>query len=120
MTFTFSLVIAVPTDVPQDVVLTAIDSRTLHISWTPPPFEHQNGIIREYRVNITERETGMVFRLITAATSVTVPSLHPYYNYKCTIAAVTTGEGPYSMELAITMPEDGMYLYIYFEYSNSV
>ena len=119
MTFTFSLVIAVPTDVPQDV-LTAINSRTLHISWASPPFEHQNGIISEYRVNITERETGMVFRLITAATSVTVPSLHPYYNYKCTIAAVTTGEGPYSMELAITMPEDGMYLYIYFEYSNSV
>ena len=110
MTFTFSLVIAVPTDVPQDVVLTAIDSRTLHISWIPPPLEHQNGIIREYRVNITERETGMVFRLITAATSVTVPSLHPYYNYKCTIAAVTIGEGPYSVELTITMPEEGNYV----------
>jgi len=107
---TFSLVIAVPTDVPQDIVLTAIDSRTLHISWAAPPFEHQNGIIREYRVNITERETGMVFHLITTATSVTVPSLHPFYNYKCSIAAVTIGEGPYSAELTITMPEDGTYV----------
>ena len=107
---TFSLVIAVPTDAPQDVVLTAINSRTLHISWTPPPIEHQNGIIREYRVNITERETGMVFHLITAATAVTVPSLHPFYNYKCTIAAVTIGEGPYSVELTITMPEEGNYV----------
>ena len=104
---TFSIFIAVPTDAPQDVVLTAINSRTLHISWTPPPIEHQNGIIREYRVNITERETGMVFHLITAATAVTVPSLHPFYNYKCTIAAVTIGEGPYSVELTITMPEEG-------------
>jgi len=107
---TFSLVIAVPTDVPQNVVLTAINSRTLHISWTPPPIEHQNGIIREYRVNITERETGMTFHLITAATSVTIPSLHPFYNYKCKVAAVTIGEGPYSVELTITMPEEGNYV----------
>jgi len=52
----------------------------------------------------------MTFHLITAATSVTIPSLHPFYNYKCKVAAVTIGEGPYSVELTITMPEEGNYV----------
>ena len=52
----------------------------------------------------------MAFQQITAATSVTVPSLHPFYTYACTIAAVTIGEGPYSVELSITLPEDGTYV----------
>ena len=98
-----------PTLAPQDVVTTVIDSRTLMISWMPPPFEHQNGVIREYRVNVTERETGMAYHLTTAATSLTVPSLHPFYMYDCTVAAFTIAEGPYSEKLSITMPEDGRF-----------
>ena len=98
-----------PTLAPEGVVMTAIDSRTLLVSWVPPPFEHQNGIIREYRVIITERETGMAYHLTTAATSLTVPSLHPFYTYICTVAAFTIAEGPYSLEVNITMPEDGTF-----------
>ena len=96
-----------PTLAPQDVVATATDSRTLLMSWVLPPFEHQNGIIREYRVNITERETGRTYYLTTAATSLTVPSLHPFYTYDCKVAAFTIAQGPYSEKLSITMPEDG-------------
>ena len=101
--------VAAPTLAPEGVVMTAIDSRTLLISWLPPPFEHQNGIIREYWVNISERETGMAYRLTTAATSLTVPSLHPFYTYYCTVAAFTIAEGPYSLEVNITLPEDGTF-----------
>ena len=101
--------VAVPRLAPEGVVMTAIDSRTLLISWVPPPFEHQKGIIREYRVNSTERETGMAYRLTTAATSLTGPSLHPFYTYNCTVAAFTIAEGPYSLEVNITMPEDGTF-----------
>ena len=93
--------------------MAAINSTTLMISWMPPPFEHQNGVIREYRVNITERETGMAYRLATAATTLTVSSLHPFYTYECITAAFTIAEGPYSAEVNITMPEDGM-----FQFSN--
>ena len=89
--------------------MTAINSTTLLVSWMPPPFEHQNGIIREYRVNITEIETGVVYRLVTAATSLTVLLLHPFYTYDCIVAAFTIAEGPYSVEVNITMPEDGMF-----------
>ena len=89
------------------MVATATDSRTLLMSWVLPPFEHQNGIIREYQVNITERETGRTYYLTTAATSLTVPSLHPFYTYDCKVAAFTIAQGPYSEKLSITMPEDG-------------
>ena len=89
--------------------MTAMDSTTLLISWMPPQFEHQNGVIREYRVNITETETGIAYRLFTAATTLTVSSLHPFYTYDCIIAAFTIAEGPYSVEVNITMPEDGMF-----------
>ena len=104
-----NLFVLVPTLGPESVMLMAINSTTLLVSWVPPPFEQQNGIIREYRVNITERETGMVYHLATAATSLTVPSLHPFYTYDCIVAAVTISEGPYSGEVNITMPEDGMF-----------
>ena len=89
--------------------MTATDSTTVLISWMPPPFQHQNGVIREYQVNVTETETGIAYRLVTAATTLTVPSLHPFYTYDCIIAAVTIAEGPYSVEVNITMPEDGMF-----------
>ena len=95
--------------------MTAMDSTTLLISWMPPPFEHQNGVIREYRVNITETETGTAYRLFTTATTLTVSSLHPFYTYDCIIAAFTIAEGPYSVEANITMPEDGM-----FQFSNDI
>ena len=98
---------SVPTSAPQSVEVTAIDSRTVIISWAPPPLEQQNGNIREYRVNISERETGKAIHLVSAAVSVTVPSLHPFYTYNCTVAAFTVGEGPHSVEVTVTMPEDG-------------
>ena len=105
----------VPTLGPQSVVMTATDSTTVLIFWIPPPFEHQNGVIRGYRVNITETETGIAYRLVTAATTLTVSSLHPFYTYECIIAAFTIAEGPYSVEVNITMPEDGM-----FQFSNDI
>ena len=40
-----NILVAAPTLAPQSVVTTAIDSKTLSISWVPPPFVHQNGII---------------------------------------------------------------------------
>jgi len=98
-----------PTSAPQGLEVTAIDSRTVFLSWAPPPLEQQNGNIREYRVNISERETGKRFHLVTTAASVTVPTLHPFYTYNCTVVAFTVEEGPRSVEVTITMPEDGTF-----------
>ena len=98
-----------PTSAPQGLEVSAIDPRTIFLSWAPPPLEQQNGNIREYRVNISERETGKRFHLVTAAASVTVPTLHPFYTYNCTVAAFTVEEGPHSVAVTITMPEDGTF-----------
>ena len=62
--------------------------------WEPP--EDPNGNIREYRVNVTEEETGRMFQLITNTTNIIIGSLHSYYTYNCTVV-VTIGPGPFSV-----------------------
>ena len=58
-------------------------------------------------MNITEVESGRHFQNTTTTTSITIPFLHPYYNYLCSIAAYTVGIGPFSNAVRIQMPEDG-------------
>ncbi len=83
------------------------DSTTIQLSWNAPTGRH-NGIIREYRLNITEIETGRVFQQISATTSLTVSNLHPDYTYEWIVTAFTVREGPYSTPSRVTTLEDGM------------
>ena len=85
----------------------ALSSTSLSISWDPPALDSQNGIITEYRINITELETGNVISLISFNTFITVQFLHPYYTYASVVSAVTNAEGPPSGVLVITTPQDG-------------
>ena len=100
--------ISAPSAPPQNVTGTGLDSQTITMSWSPPPSSDTNGVIREYRVNVTEVETGMTLNLTTATTSITLQSLHPYYNYRCIVSAYTVGVGPYTEVFNIRTPEDGM------------
>lgn len=68
--------------------------------------EDQNGGIKEYKINITEVETGRTLHRMTPTTSITISSLRPYYNYTCYVAAYTIDSGPYS-NISLQMPEDG-------------
>ena len=90
----------------------ALTSTSIFISWDPPDLDSQNGIITEYRINITELETGNLISLISFNTLITVQFLHPYYTYVCVVSAVTNAEGPSSEELVITTPQDGKKLKI--------
>ena len=88
----------------------ALDSRTLQVSWSPPPVSAQNGIITEYVVNASVLETGEMFEQRTTgnATSLTIRALHPDYTYTYVVAAATAiGTGPFSIFRSIRMPEDG-------------
>lgn len=85
----------------------ALDSTTLLISWSPPPDEHHNGVIRKYQIVVSELETGTVFILNSTNTPATLSPLHPNYVYVCAVAAFTTDEGPYSTNVTVRMPEDG-------------
>ena len=86
----------------------SLHSRAIFLSWSPPPLLDTNGIIREYRVNVTEVETGTEFTQIAYTTSLTLQSLHPFYTYHCIVSAFTVGIGPFTSVFIITMPEDGM------------
>lgn len=88
--------------------MTAIGPTSIRITWSPPPLMSQNGLIREYRVNVTEVDTGKVFVRTSGSTYLILYELHPYYTYECIIGAVTIAEGPYSDMETITTPEDGI------------
>ena len=84
------------------------NSTTLALSWQPPAPENQNGIIVHYIVNITEMETGRLLSFTAVnMTTLSVPTLHPFYTYTCIVAAVTVGIGPYSATVEVELPEDG-------------
>ena len=98
---------AAPTAPPKNLIATALDSRTLHITWQPPVEEERNGIIRRYVINITELNSGTEFQLENATTEITVQNLHPFYRYSYSIAAKTIALGPFTPGSIIEMPEDG-------------
>lgn len=84
----------------------AWSSTSLHLTWDAPPRENQNGLIRGYRIHVTELETGEVLSFFSTAASLTVPNLHPAYNYTCVVAAFTVGDGP-TVTASIRLLEDG-------------
>jgi len=54
------------------------------ISWDPPPFEHQNGIITYYLLLITQSQFNISERVINTTSDVTtytVTDLEEYNNY---------------------------------------
>jgi len=77
------------------------------LSWSPPPEEHHNGVVRSYRVNVTEVETGRKLRYSTESTEIVIRNLHPYYLYECRVAAVAVVCGPFSTPVQVRTEEDG-------------
>ena len=96
----------VPEQSPTNLTATAQDSASITFSWDEPEGSH-NGIIQEYRVNVTEVVTEQTFNYVTSTFHLTVNNLHPFYTYLWTVAAVTVGEGPYSSAKSVTTLEDG-------------
>ena len=94
-----------PSDTPQAVRLTAVTSTSVDLSWSPPPTEHHNGVIRHYTVRVVVQDTGEIFTHSTVGLSTTVGNLHPYYTYDFSVSAVTVVPGPYSVPLTVqTLP----------------
>ena len=101
-----------PTASPQNLRHTAVNSTSVDLSWSPPPTEHHNGIIRQYNVRVVEEDTGEMFTLSTTRQQTTVGSLHPYYVYDFSVSAVTVAPGPYSETHTVrTLPDGKCVLY---------
>lgn len=98
----------VPSAAPHNVTATAVNSRLIDISWSPPPADAQNGVIRLYKVMVSVRETLESQTLTTTETELSFTA-HPYYMYTISVASETVnGTGPYGEEFTLTTPEDGM------------
>ena len=85
---------------------TALNSTHIGLVWDPPPEMDHRGIIREYRLNVTELDTGLTFQIASTVTEATIGPLHPYYTYSSIITAFTVGEGPYSSAVVVRTDED--------------
>ena len=105
----FILILTVPSAAPQNLTVSAVDSRSLLLSWLPPPLDTQNGVIRDYIITINVDETRESLILFSQGTQLMFNAAHPYYTYTIAVAAETIGPGPYGAEFTIRMPEDGIY-----------
>ena len=105
--YLLQILCSVPTLAPLSPFSVARNSRTLNFTWSPPPEEHQNGIIIEYKVQVTEVLTGEMVVKTSNSTTIEVSGLHPDYAYEWRVAAVTVGVGPYTNTTTTRLPEDG-------------
>ena len=85
----------------------AVNSRTISLSWEPPPADQHHGVLRHYIVRVIELETGRVQRYDPTRTNLQVPLLHPYYTYEWNVSAYTVGEGPHTNLSSVRTPQDG-------------
>ena len=99
----------VPSTAPVGLSGTVVSSTSLLLSWSAPLDDTHNGVIVLYTVFVVEIDTGMTFYHNTTKTSLALTSLHPYYQYECSVAAVTVGYGPYTSVFSLRTEQDGMW-----------
>ena len=96
----------VPSAPPQNLTGTSPTPTHLRLEWIPPPADQQNGVIREYQITFTELETGRMWNTTTNILVYEERGLHAYYEYQCSVAAVTVGVG-LAQTITVRQPEDG-------------
>ena len=102
----------VPTAPPQNTDGEVLSSTAISITWQVPQLEEQNGIIQRYFIRLLEVPTNINFTYQQKGqhTELVIDSLHPDYDYECSVAAETVvGRGPFSEPFTITTHEDGKF-----------
>ena len=85
-----------------------MSSRSISLTWDPPLFEEQNGVITGYIINVTGIETEESFELFSDLEILTADFARPFSSYMFKIAGQTTvGTGTFSDPITIMTPEDG-------------
>ncbi len=98
-----------PSSPPQELSATVESPVSFLLTWSPPPPIDINGIILYYEVVEEEVETGDVSTLSSTVLQQRVDT-HPYYHYRCKVAAFTIAKGPYTVNIEVQAPESGMWL----------
>ena len=93
----------------------ALGSRTVKITWKPPPEEQQNGEVLGYRVLYAQADTGygpneaQEINVLADDRSSTISDLDKWTQYKVWVSAYTSvGDGPRSAVIYVETDEDGM------------
>lgn len=104
-----------PTAAPQNISFASRNASSITLSWNPPPFEHQNGLIRSYAIIVTHLNSGSQWQITTnsSITNYTVGGLQPFMNYTFSLAAETIDLGPYSISVTIGTVEGGQLQFKY-------
>ena len=86
-----------PNGSPQNATVAVLDSNRIECSWLPPLPEEVNGVVTGFVIRITGQDSDERIELQTNGTNLQIESLHPFYSYVFTVAAVTeAGTGPFS------------------------
>ena len=105
--------LTVPMGPPQNFTATVTSSTQILFMWQSPPSEVQNGRLRSYTISMFEVQTNKSYTHVGDVSEdpiqLHVEFLHPYYDYVCSVAAVTIGPGPYTSPLRVRTLEDGEY-----------
>ena len=80
------------------------------LTWDPPPHIDINGDIDYYVVEVQEIYTGQMWTFHALDTHINAGPLHPYYAYKCRVAAYTVEQGPFTGYIKVYSGESGMYI----------
>ncbi len=101
--------IPVPTAPPVNIIVMPETPRVLYAGWQPPPFVEQNGVLRNYTVTVRNEDLLIIVQKQTDQLEIYVDELRPFHLYYISVAASTRiGIGPYTREILIEMPEDGI------------
>lgn len=99
----------VPSAPPQSLSGIAHSSTVVSLTWFAPPLVSIHGILQYYVVKLREQETGRMWTFVSVAAQINIGSLHPYYNYECTVAAHTiAGTGLYTGAVVVQTHEAGL------------
>ena len=107
--FSHAITFTAPASAPLGVTAASVTSTGFLLTWSSPPLEDHNGVIRNYSITLRELGTGNVVQLVSQTTSQVFDSLQPYYNYSIQVAAVTIAPGPPTSPFVITTLEDSKY-----------
>lgn len=107
----------VPHSPPTDVTYSSVGTRTVTISWNPPVFEDQNGVILYYQLIFTQTQFEIENLTITISElSYAETNLEEYNGYSFTVAAATrVGLGPHSAPQMFMTLEAGMCIQVMLE-----
>lgn len=95
-----------PSSVPENIMVQAVNSMSVQVSWQPPPFEQRNGLIAGYHVRVLGLNTVDNYLLpLVNDTMLVVVDLHPFYAYRFSVAAQTVAIGPFSTAVTQKLPE---------------